>query len=228
MDTEKTPIIQLEKISKVFSTEEVETRALWEADLTVHAGEFLAVMGPSGCGKSTLLSVLGLLDAPTSGRYLLNGVDVAMLSPRERARMRSRDVAHVFQAFNLIGDLTVLENVELPLKYGGHPSQTRRKIALATLDHVGVGHRVNHYPSQLSGGQQQRVAIARAMACAPKVLLADEPTGNLDSKDGAAIMELFSSLHKAGGTICMVTHNPDNALFADKTVRMADGQIIAS
>jgi putative ABC transport system ATP-binding protein len=227
MDAEKSPIIELEKISKVFSTEEIETRALWEADLTIQAGEFLAVMGPSGCGKSTLLSILGLLDGPTSGRYLLNGVDVAALGPRERARMRGREVAHVFQAFNLIGDLTVLENVELPLRYGGRPSEKRKAMALEALERVGMSHRKNHYPSQLSGGQQQRVAIARAMACAPKVLLADEPTGNLDSKDGAAIMGLFSDLHKAGGTICMVTHNPDNALFADRTVRMADGQIVA-
>ena len=227
MDARKAPILQLEKISKVFSTDEVETRALWEVDLAVHAGEFLAVMGPSGCGKSTLLSILGLLDTPTAGRYLLREVDVATLGPRERARARSRDVGFVFQAFNLIGDLTVLENVELPLRYAGVPSQTRKKRAREALDRVNVAHRANHYPSQLSGGQQQRVAIARALVCEPTVLLADEPTGNLDSKDGAAVMELFASLHQAGGTICMVTHNPDNALFADRTVRMADGQIVA-
>jgi putative ABC transport system ATP-binding protein len=219
-------IIKLEKITKVFLTDEVETHALDGIHLEIKRGEFVSIAGPSGCGKSTLLSIMGLLDTPTEGTYILNEQPADSLSFADRARIRNREVGFIFQSFNLIGDLTVYENVELPLTYRGMNSSERRERVANALEKTGMAHRVKHYPSQLSGGQQQRVAVARALAGHPSILLADEPTGNLDSKNGDAVMELLRDLHREGATICMVTHDPRFARFADRTVWMFDGRII--
>jgi len=218
-------LIEMEGVKKVFTTDEVETHALSDVHLTVRAGEFLSIAGPSGCGKTTLLSILGLLDTATAGEYRLDGRPVAGLDPARRSRTRNRHLGFIFQSFNLIGDLTVRENVELPLTYRAMSPAERRKRTLDALDRVGMAHRVNHRPAQLSGGQQQRVAVARAVAGAPLVLLADEPTGNLDSVNGEAVMELLKELHRAGSTICMVTHDPRYAAYADRRVHLFDGRI---
>ena len=219
-------VIHLDAIQKVFFTDEIETRALDRIDLQIRPGEFVAIAGPSGCGKSTLLSILGLLDSPTAGRYLLNGDPVETLSFSERARIRNRTIGFVFQGFNLIGDLTVQENVELPLTYRWEISAAGRKeMAAMALRQTGMEHRQRHFPSQLSGGQQQRVAVARALAGSPSVLLADEPTGNLDSKNAEAVMELLADLHQQGATICMVTHDERFALCAKRTIQLFDGRI---
>src|SRR5512147_463051 len=219
-------LIKLEGVTKVFLTDEVETHALSGIHLEIKKGEYFSIAGPSGCGKSTLLSILGLLDSPTEGSYILNGKPVANLSLAERARIRNREVGFIFQSFNLIGDLTVFENVELPLIYRGMKSAERRERANAALERVGMAHRAKHLPSQLSGGQQQRVAVARAVCGQPSILLADEPTGNLDSKNGEAVMELLRELHRGGATICMVTHDPRYAAHADRGVHLFDGRIV--
>jgi putative ABC transport system ATP-binding protein len=219
-------VIQLDGVTKVFLTDEVETHALAGIHLEIKKGEYFSISGPSGCGKSTLLSILGLLDSPTDGSYVLNGKPVQDLSLSERARVRNREIGFIFQAFNLIGDLTVYENVELPLTYRGMPSSERKKRVQESLDKVGMAHRMKHYPSQLSGGQQQRVAVARALAGAPAILLADEPTGNLDSRNGEAVMDLLRELHREGATICMVTHDPRYARYADRTIHLFDGRIV--
>jgi putative ABC transport system ATP-binding protein len=219
-------LIHLEGIKKVFFTDEVETHALSEIHLEIRNGEYLAIAGPSGCGKTTLLSILGLLDSPTEGQYLLDGQPVAKLSAAERARVRNRQIGFIFQAFNLIGDLTVYENVELPLTYRGMPSDERRKRVQAALERVGMSHRMKHFPAQLSGGQQQRVAVARAVAGDPAILLADEPTGNLDSTNGEAVMELLRELHQGGATICMVTHDARYARHAERSVHLFDGKVV--
>jgi len=219
-------VIRLENLSKVFLTDEVETHALMGIELAIKKGEFLSISGPSGCGKSTLLSILGLLDSPTDGSYTLNEKPVDSLSMSERARVRNREIGFIFQAFNLIGDLTVYENVELPLTYRGMDGTERRKRVNEALERVGMAHRVKHYPSQLSGGQQQRVAVARALAGKPSILLADEPTGNLDSKNGEAVMDLLGNLHQEGATICMVTHDPRFARHADRIVNLFDGRVV--
>jgi putative ABC transport system ATP-binding protein len=219
-------LIHLDNLSKVFNTEEVETHALAGIHLDIERGEFVSIAGPSGCGKSTLLAILGLLDSPSNGRYELNGRPVENLGRSERARIRNREIGFIFQAFNLIGDLTVFENVELPLTYRHVPSGERRKMAREALERVGMAHRQKHYPSQLSGGQQQRVAVARALAGEPSILLADEPTGNLDSANGEAIIEILRNLHRSGATICMVTHDPRYACYADRTVRIFDGRVV--
>jgi putative ABC transport system ATP-binding protein len=221
------PVIRMEQVRKVFFTDEVETHALAGIDMRIGRGEYVAIAGPSGCGKSTLLSILGLLDSPTDGEYWLNGRDVADLGMSERARIRNREVGFIFQAFNLIGDLTVYENVELPLTYRGMPGSERKQAVQDALDKVEMSHRMKHYPSQLSGGQQQRVAVARALAGSPSILLADEPTGNLDSKNGEAVMDLMKSLHDEGATICMVTHDPRYALYADRSIHLFDGGIVS-
>ena len=218
-------VIQLEQLSKVFLTDEVETHALTGIDLTIQKGEYVSIAGPSGCGKSTLLSIIGLLDSPTTGNYTLNGRPVESLSMSERARVRNREIGFIFQAFNLIGDLTVYENAELPLTYRGMASNERKDRVERALEKVGMAHRMKHYPSQLSGGQQQRVAVARALAGGPSILLADEPTGNLDSQNGESVMELLRELHREGATICMVTHDPRYARHADRTVHLFDGRI---
>lgn len=220
------PLIQLEGLKKVFYTEEVETHALSNVHLKIDAGEYVAIAGPSGCGKTTLLSILGLLDSPTEGGYHLNGRPVSGLSAAERARIRNREIGFIFQAFNLIGDLTVYENVELPLTYRGMGAAERKRRVEAALERVGMAHRTRHYPAQLSGGQQQRVAVARAIAGEPLILLADEPTGNLDSKNGQAVMDLLRELHQGGATICMVTHDPRYARHADRTIHLFDGQVV--
>jgi len=220
------PLIKLDGVSKVFVTDEVETHALAEIHFDVKKGEYLSIAGPSGCGKSTLLAILGLLDTPTDGAYYLNGKPVTGLKMSERARIRNREIGFIFQAFNLIGDLTVYENVELPLTYRGMPSSERKRRVQEALERVGMDHRMKHYPSQLSGGQQQRVAVARALAGDPLILLADEPTGNLDSHNGEAVMTLLRELHKGGATICMVTHDPRYAEFADRTIHLFDGKIV--
>ena len=226
MTTTGQSLIRLEGIKKVFYTDEVETHALAEVHLEVRRGEYVAISGPSGCGKTTLLSLLGLLDTPSGGQYWLDGKPVAQLSPSERARIRNREIGFIFQAFNLIGDLTVYENVELPLTYRGMPAADRKQRVMAALEKVGMSHRVKHYPSQLSGGQQQRVAVARAVAGEPLILLADEPTGNLDSTNGEAVMELLQALHKGGATICMVTHDPRYAAHADRGIHLFDGRVV--
>ena len=221
------PLIELEGIQKVFYTEEVETHALSDIHLEIPEGEFLSVAGPSGCGKSTLLSLLGLLDTPTAGEYLLDAQPVAELSASHRARIRNRHIGFIFQAFNLIGDLTVYENVELPLTYReGMSSSERKERTLEALERVGMSHRRNHYPAQLSGGQQQRVAVARAVVGDPLIVLADEPTGNLDSRNGGAVMDLMKELHEDGATICMVTHDPRYAEFSERTIHLFDGRIV--
>jgi putative ABC transport system ATP-binding protein len=222
------PLIRLRGISKVFLTDEVETHALEDVDLEIQPGEFVSIAGPSGCGKSTLLAILGLLEEPTSGEYLLKGQPVHRLGAAVRARIRNREIGFIFQAFNLIGDLTVLENVELPLAYRGLASGLRRKMAMEALERVGMAHRLKHYPSQLSGGQQQRVAVARALAGKPCILLADEPTGNLDSANSESVMDLLSELHKSGSTICMVTHDPRYAQRASRTIHLFDGRVVPS
>ena len=219
-------LINLEGVTKVFLTDEVETHALSGIHLLIKNGEYLSIAGPSGCGKSTLLSILGLLDTPTDGKYLLNNKPVETLSLSERARVRNREIGFIFQAFNLIGDLTVYENVELPLTYRGLPSSDRKKMVHEALEKVGMSHRTKHYPSQLSGGQQQRVAVARALAGHPSILLADEPTGNLDSKNGQAVMDLLRDLHREGATICMVTHDPRFARYAERTIHLFDGRVV--
>ena len=219
-------LIQLKGVTKVFTTDEVETHALAGIHLDVKKGEYLAIAGPSGCGKSTLLAILGLLDSSSDGEYVLNGRPVQGLKLSERARIRNREIGFIFQAFNLIGDLTVYENVELPLTYRGMPSAERKKRVHESLERVGMGHRVTHYPSQLSGGQQQRVAVARALAGDPAILLADEPTGNLDSTNGEAVMDLLRELHRGGATICMVTHDPRYARYADRSIHLFDGRIV--
>jgi putative ABC transport system ATP-binding protein len=224
---EAAPVIDVRGLTKVYRTEEVETHALTGIELSIQPGEYIAAMGPSGCGKTTLLSILGLLETPSGGEYQISGTPVETLNAGERARMRNRHIGFVFQAFNLIGDLTVEENVELPLIYrGGIPRNNRRERVRAVLDEMGMSHRLRHYPGQLSGGQQQRVAIARALVGEPSILLADEPTGNLDSKSGEAVMELLAGLHERGATIFMVTHDPHYAHFAKRLIRLIDGQIV--
>ncbi len=220
------PVIRMERVSKVFYTHEVETHALLETHLEVNKGEFVSISGPSGCGKSTLLSILGLLDLPTEGKYWLNDIPVDNLNQSERARLRNREIGFIFQSFNLIGDLTVFENVELPLSYRGMRPAERRTRVQEALEKVGMAHRAKHLPSQLSGGQQQRVAVGRALAGDPLILLADEPTGNLDSKSGDAVMELLHNLNANGANICMVTHDPRFAKAARRTIRLFDGRII--
>ena len=220
-------LIHLDNIQKVFLTDEVETHALAGVHIDIAKGEYVSITGPSGCGKSTLLAILGLLDTPTEGRYTLNNREVADIGASERAAIRNQEIGFVFQAFNLIGDLSVFENVELPLTYrDGVSKAERRDRAVSALERVGMAHRVKHYPAQLSGGQQQRVAVARALVGSPSILLADEPTGNLDSKNGEAVMTLLDELHKAGSTICMVTHDPRYAEFADRKIFMFDGRVV--
>src|SRR5688500_9844975 len=226
MPTDGQPLIRLEGIRKVFYTEEVETHALSDIHLEIAQGEYIAIAGPSGCGKTTLLSILGLLDSPTEGKYELAGEPVATLASGDRARVRDRQIGFIFQAFNLIGDLTVQENVELPLTYRGMSADERTRRVKDALERVGMAHRMRHYPSQLSGGQQQRVAVARAVAGDPAILLADEPTGNLDSVNGEAVMELLRELHRGGATICMVTHDPRYAKWADREVKLFDGKVV--
>ena len=220
------PLIRLEDVSKVFTTDEVETHALSNVDLDIREGEYVSIAGPSGGGKTTLLSILGLLDTPTDGGYQLNGKPVTALSASDRARTRNKEIGFIFQSFNLIGDLTVFENVELPLTYRGMPSAERKTRAEEALERVGMAHRRGHYPAQLSGGQQQRVAVARAVVGSPSILLADEPTGNLDSVNGEAVMELMRELHRGGATICMVTHDPRYAKHADHTIHLFDGRVV--
>jgi putative ABC transport system ATP-binding protein len=219
-------MIFLEGVTKVFVTDDVETHALAGIHLDIKKGEYLSIAGPSGCGKSTLLAILGLLDSPSDGTYILNGKPVQGLKLSERARIRNREIGFIFQAFNLIGDLTVYENVELPLTYRGMPGAERKKRVHEALERVGMSHRVKHYPSQLSGGQQQRVAVARALGGDPAILLADEPTGNLDSANGEAVMDLLRELHRGGATICMVTHDPRYARYADRNIHLFDGRVV--
>jgi putative ABC transport system ATP-binding protein len=219
-------LIKLEGIKKIFYTDELETHALSDIHLQLMKGEYVSISGPSGCGKTTLLSILGLLDTPSGGTYTLAGHSVESLTPSERARVRNRQIGFIFQAFNLIGDLTVYENVELPLTYRGMPGSERQQRVTSALERVGMAHRMKHYPSQLSGGQQQRVAVARAVAGEPAILLADEPTGNLDSQNGEAVMELLRELHRGGATICMVTHDPRYARWADREVKLFDGKVV--
>jgi putative ABC transport system ATP-binding protein len=219
-------LIHLDAVTKVFVTDEVETHALSGIHLDILKGEYISIAGPSGCGKSTLLAILGLLDSPSDGSYTLNSQPVQGLKMAERARIRNREIGFIFQAFNLIGDLTVYENVELPLTYRGMPSAERKKRVHEALERVGMSHRVKHYPSQLSGGQQQRVAVARALGGDPSILLADEPTGNLDSANGEQVMDLLRELHRSGSTICIVTHDPRYARYADRSVRLFDGRVV--
>jgi putative ABC transport system ATP-binding protein len=220
-------LIRLEGLGKVFYTDEVETHALSDIHLEIRKGEYVAISGPSGCGKSTLLSILGLLDSPTKGSYVLNGTPVQAIGPQQRARIRNREIGFVFQSFNLIGDLTVYENAELPLTYRGLRANERRERVTKALERVGMAHRARHLPSQLSGGQQQRVAVARALVGDPSILLADEPTGNLDSHNGEAVMELLRDLHRAGATICMVTHDTRFSRHAERTVHLFDGRVVS-
>src|SRR5258708_5549203 len=226
MENGSQPLIRLDAVSKVFVTDEVETHALQSIHFDVKKGEYLSISGPSGCGKSTLLAILGLLDSPSSGTYVLNGTPVQGMKLSERARVRNREIGFIFQAFNLIGDLTVYENVELPLTYRGMGGAERKKRVQEALERVGMSHRVKHYPSQLSGGQQQRVAVARALAGDPSILLADEPTGNLDSTNGEQVMDLLRELHRGGATICMVTHDPRYARYADRGIHLFDARIV--
>jgi putative ABC transport system ATP-binding protein len=219
-------LIRLRDIGKVFETEEITTHALAKVELRIARGEFVAIAGPSGCGKTTLLAILGLLDSPSSGTYQLEGMPVEKLGSLERARLRRERIGFIFQTFNLIGELSVQENVELPLRYRGVAPAERRKRSLEALERVGLAHRVRHMPSQLSGGQQQRVAVARAVVGQPSILLADEPTGNLDSENGAEVMQLLGDLHKGGTTLCMVTHDPRFARAAGRTVHLLDGQVV--
>ena len=220
------PLIRLIGVRKVFYTDEIETHALSDVHLEVLAGEFVEVMGPSGCGKSTLLAIVGLLDSPTSGEYWMEGRPTFRLSAGQRARVRNESIGFIFQAFNLIADMTVFENIELPLTYRAISPAERRRSVLDALERVGMSHRMDHYPGQLSGGQQQRVAAARAVVGRPKILLADEPTGNLDSQNGEAVMQLLRELHSEGTTILMVTHDPRYSRFAERTVHLFDGRIV--
>ena len=219
-------LIHLSGVNKVFTTDEVETHALAGIELDIRRGEYVSISGPSGCGKSTLLAILGLLDTPSTGEYTLNDTPVARMKLSERARVRNREIGFIFQAFNLIGDLTVYENVELPLTYRSMPAAERKTRVKESLERVGMAHRMKHYPSQLSGGQQQRVAVARALAGQPSILLADEPTGNLDSANGEQVMELLSELHREGATVCMVTHDPRYARCADRSITLFDGRVV--
>jgi putative ABC transport system ATP-binding protein len=221
-----TPLLELSKIGKTFHTDDVETRALSNVELALNKGEFVSISGPSGSGKSTLLAILGLLDVPSTGEYRIEGKDTATLDPVKRAALRNRTIGFIFQAFNLIGDLTVEENVELPLTYRGLPAADRKQRVAAALDAVRMSHRARHLPAQLSGGQQQRVAVARAIAGDPPILLADEPTGNLDSKNGDAVMDLLCEMHAKGAAIIMVTHNPDYARKATRIVHLFDGRVV--
>jgi putative ABC transport system ATP-binding protein len=224
--SEDRTLISLQTVSKVFTTDEVETHALAGIELNIRKGEYVSISGPSGCGKSTLLAILGLLDTPSDGSYTLNGTRVDQMKLSERARVRNREIGFIFQAFNLIGDLTVYENVELPLTYRNMPSAERKDLVRDALERVGMSHRMKHYPSQLSGGQQQRVAVARALGGHPSIMLADEPTGNLDSANGEAVMSLLSELHREGATICMVTHDPRYAKCAARSITLFDGRIV--
>jgi putative ABC transport system ATP-binding protein len=226
MNESAQPLLRLDGVKKVFYTEEVETHALHDVHMEIQRGEYVSIAGPSGCGKSTLLSILGLLDTPTDGEYLLNGTPVAGLSINDRAEIRNREVGFIFQSFNLIGDLTVFDNVQLPLTFREMGAAERKERAMEALNRVGMAHRAKHRPSQLSGGQQQRVAVARAVAGHPSILLADEPTGNLDSGNGEAVMELLRELHAGGATICMVTHDPRYAKHADRIIRLRDGVVL--
>src|ERR1700726_986552 len=226
MENGSQPLLRLENVSKVFVTDEVETHALAGIHFEVKKGEYLSIAGPSGCGKSTLLAIFGLLDTPTDGTYVLNSRPVSGLKLSERARIRNREIGFIFQAFNLIGDLTVYENVELPLTYRGMGGAERKRRVQEALERVGMAHRMKHYPSQLSGGQQQRVAVARALAGDPSILLADEPTGNLDSANGEQVMDLLRELHQSGATICMVTHDPRYARHADRHIHLFDGRVV--
>src|ERR1700704_2040137 len=222
------PLMHLSDVKKIFYTDEVETHALSGIHLDIKKGEYVAIAGPSGCGKSTLLSIIGLLDSPTDGSYILNSRAVQGLDFSDRARIRNQEIGFIFQSFNLIGDLTVYENVELPLTYRQKmPAPERKRRVMEALERVGMAHRVRHYPSQLSGGQQQRVAVARALGGKPSILLADEPTGNLDSRNGEAVMELLADLHREGATICMVTHDPRFAKHAEREVHLFDGKVVA-
>ena len=226
MTEQKEVLIKLDGVTKVFLTDEVETHALSGIHLEIQQGEYVAIAGPSGCGKSTLLAILGLLDTPTEGTFLLHGKPVTQLSAAERARTRNREIGFIFQSFNLIGDLTVYENVELPLVYRGMPASERKERVAQALERVAMAHRTKHYPSQLSGGQQQRVAVARALVGKPAILLADEPTGNLDSQNGEAVMGLLRELHRDGATICMVTHDTRFARHAERSVHLFDGRVV--
>jgi len=226
MTENRESLIHLDSVSKIFLTDEVETHALSGVHLEIREGEYIAIAGPSGCGKSTLLAILGLLDTPSEGRYLLHGKPVTELTAAERARVRNREIGFIFQSFNLIGDLTVYENVELPLVYRGMPASERKQRVAEALERVAMAHRTKHYPSQLSGGQQQRVAVARALVGKPAILLADEPTGNLDSQNGEAVMGLLRELHRDGATICMVTHDTRFARHAERTVHLFDGRVV--
>jgi len=226
MTETKPSLLKLDGVSKIFLTDEVETHALSGVHLEIREGEYVAIAGPSGCGKSTLLAILGLLDTPSEGQYLLHGKPVTELSAAERAKVRNREIGFIFQSFNLIGDLTVYENVELPLVYRGMPGSERKERVAQALERVAMAHRTKHYPSQLSGGQQQRVAVARALVGKPAILLADEPTGNLDSQNGEAVMGLLRELHRDGSTICMVTHDTRFARHAERTVHLFDGRIV--
>ncbi|MGZ5434426.1 MAG: ABC transporter ATP-binding protein [Pyrinomonadaceae bacterium] len=226
MSTPVSALIRLENVTKIFYTDELETHALSAVGFEIAAGEFVSIAGPSGCGKSTLLSILGLLDTPTAGQYWLSGEAVADLPMSERARIRNRQVGFIFQSFNLVGDLNVFENVELPLTYRGMDRAERKQRVMQALEKVGMAHRAKHLPAQLSGGQQQRVAVARAIAGEPAILLADEPTGNLDSANGEAVMKLLTNLHEAGSTICMVTHDQRYAGQASKEIHLFDGRVV--
>ena len=226
MSSSDQPLIRLDGVTKIFETDEVETHALSGVHLEIKKGEYVSIAGPSGCGKSTLLSILGLLDTPSNGEYNLDGKPVGDLRMSDRARIRNREVGFIFQSFNLIGDLTVFENVELPLTYRGMKSSERKKRVNDALERVGMAHRAKHLPSQLSGGQQQRVAVARAVVGEPLILLADEPTGNLDSANSEAVMDLMRDLHQQGATICMVTHDPRYARHADRTIHLFDGRVV--
>jgi len=228
MTGDASPVVSLEGLTKKFVTDEIETYALSEVNLEIRRGDYVSIAGPSGCGKSTLLSIIGLLDTPTEGTYVLNGRPVADLSVGERAHIRNREIGFIFQSFNLIGDLTVSENVELPLTYRGMSPADRKQRVAQALDDVGMGHRAKHLPSQLSGGQQQRVAVARAIAGDPSLLLADEPTGNLDSKSGESVMDLLRRIHEKGATICIVTHDPRYARHAQRSINLFDGRIVDS
>jgi putative ABC transport system ATP-binding protein len=227
MDTaHQAPLVRIQNVTKKFVTDEIETHALSDVNLEIRKGQYVSIAGPSGCGKSTLLSIIGLLDTPTEGSYTLNGQSVEELSTKERARIRNREIGFIFQSFNLIGDLSVLENVELPLTYRGMDAAERRQRATKALEAVGMSHRAKHLPSQLSGGQQQRVAVARAISGEPALLLADEPTGNLDSKSGESVMDLLRGLHEHGATICIVTHDPRYASHAERSINLFDGRVV--
>jgi putative ABC transport system ATP-binding protein len=226
MSTSVRTLIHLGDVKKIFYTDEVETHALSGIHLDIKDGEYISIAGPSGCGKSTLLSILGLLDSPSEGSYQINGQPVESLDSSERARIRNREIGFIFQSFNLIGDLSVHENVELPLTYRGMSAVERKQRVVEALEKVGMAHRAKHLPSQLSGGQQQRVAVARAVAGEPSILLADEPTGNLDSVNGEAVMSLLQELHRGGATICMVTHDQRYARHADREIHLFDGRVV--